>query len=81
MKQVLFIGFMLQFFKHFFKRPVFYPFDELPIAGDVGNIVIMGQIPPAAAGGQHIEQAVNHLVKIGRGAAGLTITPPDQRLN
>ncbi|KKT26613.1 MAG: hypothetical protein UW11_C0008G0001, partial [Parcubacteria group bacterium GW2011_GWA2_43_9b] len=48
-----------------FKRPVFYPFDELPIAGDVGKLVIMGQIPPAAAGRQHVEQAVNCFIEVG----------------
>lgn len=63
------IGFLLQEFKHLLQFSCLHPMLKIPIAGDGGNPKIMGQIPPTASGGKHIQDPIHDFLQIRLGTA------------
>ena len=61
MQKVLFIGFLFQLIKNPLQDSIIHPLNEITVASNVGNPIVVGQIPPAAASGKDIKHAVDHL--------------------
>lgn len=73
------VGLQFQEFKDLFEFPGLVPILEVAVAGAVRNSKVMGEIIPAAAGGQDVEDAVGNVLEIGLRASRSSAASDDER--
>ncbi|KKT91256.1 MAG: hypothetical protein UW92_C0015G0006 [Candidatus Jorgensenbacteria bacterium GW2011_GWA2_45_13] len=75
------MGSILELFEHALPGTVLDPSLEVAVAGDIGEAEVMGQVSPAAAGGEHVEHAVHCFPKVGRRTTKAVTAPSQERCN
>lgn len=79
MQVVSTVGLKFQEFKDLFELSGLVPSLEVAVAGAVRDAKVMGEVIPAAASRQDVENAVGNVLKIGLGSASGAVSGEEMR--